>query len=49
MSAAAAAYREFLLALARSEKEEKLSELLEAADVKLNVAFEGAVKIEKGK
>jgi hypothetical protein len=47
LSAAAAAYREFLLALVRGEEKEKLEELLDAADVKLNVAYEGAVKIGK--
>lgn len=48
MSAAAAAYREFLLALVRAEEAEKLEELLDAADVRLNVAFEDAKKLEKG-
>jgi hypothetical protein len=49
LSAAAAAYREFLLALANAEESDKLAELLEDADVKLNIAYEGALKIEKGK
>ncbi|MBR4938963.1 MAG: hypothetical protein IKZ22_08850 [Kiritimatiellae bacterium] len=44
LSAAAAAYRDFLLALAAAEPDGRLEELLDAADVKLNVAFEGAVK-----
>ena len=45
---AAASYRAFLLALAGGAEKEKLEELLDAADVNLNVAFEGAKKIEKG-
>ena len=48
LSAASAAYREFLLALVRRENEDRLKELLDAADVKLNVAFEDAKKIGKG-
>ena len=44
MGAAAAAYRDFLLALAGAEDDGRLGELLDAADVKLNVAFESAVK-----
>jgi hypothetical protein len=44
LGAAAAAYRGFLLALAGAEDDGRLEELLEAADVKLNVAFESAVK-----
>ena len=43
LSAAALAYREFLLAFARGETEEKeLLKMLDDADVKLNVAFEKA-------
>ena len=45
---AAASYRAFLLALAGGAEKEKLEELLDAADVNLNVAFEAAKKIEKG-
>lgn len=48
MSAAAAKYRAFLLALAAGAEKEELEKLLDAADVDLNVAFEGAKKIEKG-
>ena len=48
LSAAAASYRAFLLALAGGAEKEKLEELLDVADVNLNVAFEGAKKIEKG-
>ena len=44
LGAAAAAYRGFLLALAGAEDDGRLEELLESADIKLNVAFESAVK-----
>jgi hypothetical protein len=48
LSAAAAGYRAFLLALAGGADGETLVKLLDAADVDLNVAFEGAKKIKKG-
>ena len=43
LAAAAMDYRTFLLEFAKAEKsEDELLELLDAADVKLNVAFEKA-------
>jgi hypothetical protein len=45
LSAAAQGYRDFLLALALGEEASRLEELLDAADVKLNVAFESSIKI----
>ena len=50
LHAAAAAYAAFLLAFSEGGAEkEKLIEMLDDADVKLNVAFEAAKKMEEGK
>ena len=48
LALAADAYSKFLFALARGEEEKKLLDLLDDADVKLNVALEDARKNEAG-
>ena len=48
LALAADAYSKFLFALARGEEEKKLLDLLDDADVKLNVAMEEARKNEAG-